>query len=218
MSPERTTRPSTRTERLLATQIAQHLRLSALFHKSGAVFAGEEKIPRSAGLDKPAVPPRRPASLNGGGEYATVFQPKRTKRLSGNNCYENGRAPIRRGAACCARIGAKVVRIAPLIIGRKLSAPWRKFGVGFAGEAKTLLGKPAVQPCPCPRLKGGAAEEPAGVSPLERIRHRTCAIGHLGARGSSQSAGGGKHAVRQFSRISEWIDPHIDPRPPRTHC
>jgi hypothetical protein len=45
---------------------------------SRGVLAGEEKTL----LDKPVVPPWRPASLEGGGEYATVFQPKRTKRRS----------------------------------------------------------------------------------------------------------------------------------------
>jgi hypothetical protein len=55
-------------------------RLRAVFPKSGAVFAGEAKTP----LGKPAVPPCRPATLNGGGEYAAVFTPKGTKGPSDN--------------------------------------------------------------------------------------------------------------------------------------
>jgi hypothetical protein len=59
----------------LRSQSRQRKRLSAVFPKSGAVLAGEDKTP----LDKPAVPPWRPLSLKGGGEYATVFAPKSTK-------------------------------------------------------------------------------------------------------------------------------------------
>jgi hypothetical protein len=68
---------------LLASRVVLDVRpylgngaVSAMFPESGAVLGGEEKIPRSAGLGKPAVPPWRPASLNGGGEYATVFTPR----------------------------------------------------------------------------------------------------------------------------------------------
>jgi hypothetical protein len=50
----------------------------------------------------------------------------------------------------------RLYRIAPLIMGRTLSALFPKCGAVFAGKAKTLLDEPAVPPWRCPCMKGGA--------------------------------------------------------------
>jgi hypothetical protein len=90
--------------------------LGALWHKFGAASAGEEKTL----LGKPAVPPWRPVSLNGGGEYATVFPPKRTWRPSHNKWRNPYNLCANAGAACWAPTNRRSCLFVTVISGQTL--------------------------------------------------------------------------------------------------